>query len=69
MTQGIDDFTIVLPQIRDMGACELRVYSGLDKLWRMVERYKTTAPITIRVADHNDKHVRTIRGHHHQIAG
>jgi len=69
MPQGIDDFTIVLPQFRDMGACELNVYSGLDQLWRMVERYKMTAPVTIRVVDHNDRHVRTISGHQHQTAG
>ncbi len=43
MPQGIDDFTIVFPQFSVMGACELNVYSGLDQLWRMVERYKMTA--------------------------
>jgi hypothetical protein len=29
----------------------LKVYDGLDQLWRMVERYKVTAPITITVVD------------------
>jgi|SRR5690242_668356 len=68
MSQGIDDFTIVLAQLRDMGACELKVYSQLDQLWRMVERYKMTAPITIKVLDHNDESVRRIRGHHDQAS-
>jgi hypothetical protein len=46
MAQAIDDFTIVLPELTDMAACELKA-SGLDRLWRMVERYKITAPIAI----------------------
>jgi hypothetical protein len=45
MPQGIDDFTIVLSELTAMAACELKVYDGLDQLWRMVERYKMTAPI------------------------
>jgi hypothetical protein len=49
MPQAIDDFTIVLTELTDMAACELKVYDGLDRLWRMVERYKMTAPIAIRV--------------------
>jgi hypothetical protein len=53
MPQRIDDFTIVLPELTDMAACELKVYDGLDRLWRMVERYKMTAPIAIRVVDNN----------------
>jgi hypothetical protein len=44
MPKGIDDFTIVLPELTDMAACELKVYDGLDRLWRMVERYKMTLP-------------------------
>jgi len=40
MPQGIDDFRIILPELTDMAACELKVYDGLDQLWRMVERYK-----------------------------
>jgi hypothetical protein len=38
MPQGIDDFTIVLPELTDMAACELQVYDGLDRPWRMVQR-------------------------------
>ena len=49
MPQGIDDFTIVLPELTTMAVCELKVCDGLDRLWRMVERYKLTAPIAIRV--------------------
>jgi hypothetical protein len=56
--QGIDDFTIVLPELTDMAACELKVYGGLDRLWRMVERYKMAAPIAIRVADNKARCVR-----------
>ncbi len=40
MLQGIDDFTIVLPELTEMAAGELKVYYGLDRLLRMVERYK-----------------------------
>jgi hypothetical protein len=50
MSQGIDDFTIVLPELTDMAACELKAY-GLDRLWQMVERYKMTAPIAIKVVE------------------
>jgi hypothetical protein len=39
MQRQIDDFTIILPHSTDMGACDLKVYSGLDRLWRMVARY------------------------------
>jgi hypothetical protein len=28
MPQGIDDFTIILPELTDMAACELKVYDG-----------------------------------------
>ena len=58
MPQGIDDFTIVLPELTDMAACELKVYDGLDRLWRMVESYKMTAPIAIRVVDNKARCVR-----------
>ncbi len=51
MPQRIDDFTILLPELTDMVTCELETYDGLDRLWRMVERYKMTAPIAIRVVD------------------
>jgi len=43
MTLGISDFTILLPQFSDMAACILNVYSELDQLCRIVERYKMTA--------------------------
>jgi hypothetical protein len=69
MPQGVDDFTIVLPELTDMAVCELKVYEGLDRLWRMVERYKMTAPITIRVADNGARCVRAIRGTRYQAAG
>src|SRR5437762_1847843 len=62
MPQGIDDFTIVLPELTGMAACELKVYNGLDRLWRIVERYKMTAPIAIRVLDSKARCVRAIRG-------
>jgi hypothetical protein len=39
MPRGIDDSTIVLPELTDMTACELKLYDRLDQLWRMVERY------------------------------
>lgn len=69
MPKGIDDFTIVLPELTDMAACELKVYDGLDRLWRMVERYKMTAPIAIRVVDNKARCVRAIRGTRYQAAG
>jgi hypothetical protein len=68
MPRGIDDFTIVLPGLTDMAACELKVYDGLDRLWRMVERYKMTAPIAIRVVDNQARCVRAIRGTRYQAA-
>jgi hypothetical protein len=58
----MDDFTIILPGLTDMTSCDLKVYDGLDRLWRMVERYKMTAPITITVVDKMARHVRAIRG-------
>ena len=60
--------TIVLPELIDMASCELKVYDGLDRLWRMVERYKMTAPIVIRVADNKARCVRAIRGARYQAA-
>lgn len=69
MSRTVDDFTIVLPQLRDMGACELKVYSEITQLWQMGERYKMTTPITIKIVDHKDGYIRTIRGRHDQIAG
>ncbi len=52
-----------------MAACELKVYEGLDRLWRMVERYKMTAPVVIRVVDSKARCVRAIRGTRYQAAG
>ena len=69
MPQEIDDFTTVLPELIDMAACELKVYEGLDRLWRMVERYKMTAPIAIRVVDNKARCVRAIRGTFYQAGG
>ena len=54
MPHAMDDFTIILPELTDMASCDLKVYGGLDRLWRMVERYKMTAPITITVVDRPD---------------
>jgi hypothetical protein len=68
MPQGIDDFTIVLPESIDMASCELKVYDGLDRLWRMVERYKMTAPIAIKVVDPKARCVRAILGTRCQAA-
>jgi hypothetical protein len=65
---GIDDFTIILPELIDMAVCELKVYDGLDRLWRMVERYKMTAPITIRVVDNMARGVRAIRANRYQAS-
>jgi hypothetical protein len=67
--QEVDDFTIILPEWTDMAACELKVYDGLDGLWRMIERYKMTAPIAIRVVDNKARGVRVIRGNRYQAAG
>jgi len=69
MPQGMDDFTIVLPELTDMATCELKVYDRLDRLWRMVERYKMTAPIAIRVVDNKARCIRAIRGTRYQAAG
>src|SRR5882762_4665135 len=68
MSRTVDDFTIVLPQLGDMGACELKAYSEITQLWQMVERYRMTTPITIKIVDHKDGYVRTIRGRHDPIA-
>jgi hypothetical protein len=45
----MDDFTIILPELTAITCCDLKEHDGLDGLWRMVERYKMTAPITITV--------------------
>ena len=69
MPQAIDDFTIILPEFTDVLTGELKIYHGLDQLWRMVEHYKMTAPLTIRVIDNKARCVRTIRGNHHPTTG
>jgi len=58
----MDDFTIILPPLPDITSCDLKAYDGLYRLWRMVERYKMTTPITITVVDNAARHVRAIRG-------
>lgn len=69
MPQGIDDFTIILPELTDVVTGELKIYHGLDQLWRMVEHYKMTAPLAIRVIDNKARCVRTIRGNHQPTNG
>ena len=69
MAQKIDDFTIVLPECTNMAECELKVYEGLDRLWWMLERYKMTAPIAIRVVDNHARCMRAIRGNRSQAPG
>jgi hypothetical protein len=68
MPPGIDDFTIVLPELTDMATCGLEMYDGLDRLWRMIERYKMIAPIAIKVVDNTARCVRAIRGTRDQEA-
>jgi hypothetical protein len=69
MRQGIDDFTIVLPELTDVATCRLEMYGGLDRLWRMIERYKMIAPIAIRVVNNTARCVRAIRGTRDQSTG
>ena len=69
MSQAIDDFTIILPEFSDVLTGELKIYHGLDQLWRMVEHYKMTAPLAIRVIDNKARCVRTIRGNHQPTTG
>jgi hypothetical protein len=47
----------------------LKVYSDLDRLWRMVDRYKMTPPISIRVVDSNEACIRAISGKHDHATG
>ena len=58
----MDDFTIILSELINLASCDLKVFYGLDRLWRMVERYKMTTPITITVVDEMARQVREIRG-------
>lgn len=69
MSHAIDDFTIILPELTDVLTGEVKIYHGLDQLWRMVERYKMTAPLAIRVIDNKARCVRTIRGNHRPTTG
>jgi hypothetical protein len=69
MPQEIDDFTILLSHSTDMHACDLKVYSGLDRLWRLVARYRMASPLTITVIDNKAEHVRSICGNHDQATG
>jgi hypothetical protein len=62
MPQAIVDFAIVPTELTDMAACELKVYDGLDRLRRMVERCKMTAPIAIMVVGNKARSVRALRG-------
>ena len=69
MRYGIDDFTIVLPELTDMATCGLEMHDGLDRLWRTIERYKMLAPSAIRVVDNQARCIRPIRGTRHQTTG
>jgi hypothetical protein len=59
-----DDFTILLPEGADILRGDLNVYVGLHHLWRMVERYKMTSPLTFRVVEKRARYVRSFRGTH-----
>jgi hypothetical protein len=52
-----------------MGACDLEVYRGLERLWRMIERYAMRSPISINVVDNKAGQVRSICGNHDQATG
>jgi len=69
MPREIDDFTILLPHSTDVHACDLKVYSSLDRLWRMVARYRMASPLTITVIDNKAERVRSISGDHDQATG
>jgi hypothetical protein len=69
MAPEVDDFTIPWHESADMGACDLKVYSDLDRLWRMVDRYKMKSPISICVVDRNDACIREIGGIHDPATG
>jgi hypothetical protein len=69
MPQGLDDFTIVLPELTNIVTFGLETYDGLDRLWRMVDRYKMTAPVAIRVIDNKARCVRAFRGDRHPTSG
>ena len=69
MSKEIDDFTIFVPELTDTATCELKMYHGLDRLWRMVDRYKMTAPLAVSVLDNKARRVRAIRCAHDQTKG
>jgi hypothetical protein len=59
----MNDFTIILPELTDITPCDLKVYDGLDRLWRTVERYKMTDAITITVVDKTARHLILVAAH------
>jgi hypothetical protein len=69
MPQEPDDFTIPLHHPTDMGVCPLKVYSELEGLWRMVDKYKMKTPISISVVNSSKACVRAIGGHHDRATG
>ena len=69
MAQEVDDFIIPWQESTDVGACDLRAYSDLDRLWRMVDRYKMKTPISINVVDRNEACIRAMCGHHDPATG
>lgn len=69
MPDEIDDFTVPLPYSTDLASCDLKLYSGLDRLWRMIALYTMASPLTIAVVDNRAEHVRTIRGSHDEVTG
>jgi hypothetical protein len=64
-----DDFTILLHELNEMRACDLKVYSDLDRLWHMVDKYKMKIPISISVVHRNEICMRTISGSHDPATG
>lgn len=67
--QQIDDFTIIVPERIDIAHCEVEVYERLDRLWKMVERYKMTAPLAITIFDSEARCLRVLRGVRNRIGG
>jgi hypothetical protein len=69
MPRELDDFTIPVHQSMDIGACDLQVYNDLNRLWRMVDRYKMTPPIFISVVDSKEAYVWAFCGNHDHASG
>lgn len=69
MARGGDDFTVILPPGFDAAACGWKEYEGLDRLWRMVERYQLTAPVAVEVVDRLGHSVREFHGTRGQGGG